>query len=79
MSRLTEIANAPDVKSRTAAISMQLLESIARNFFPKFADYFSPFAILEVVCEIIRDISIPDSPRGLRKLRSTAYSLRRNY
>ena len=55
-----------DVKSRPCDFSAQTIEKIAQDFFAKFADYFSRFAILKAVWEIISNIANPESRRGLR-------------
>ena len=72
---LDQVGAALDVKSLAVAFRPQTIQNIAQHFFPKFADYFSRFAILEVVCEIICNISNAESrhelheQRALRKFR----------
>jgi hypothetical protein len=46
---LDQVAAPPVVKPRPCPFSAQTIEKTTQHFFPKFADYFSPFAILEVV------------------------------
>jgi hypothetical protein len=58
---LDQIATPLDVKPRVAPIPTQVIDNIARNFFPKFADYFSQFAILELYANSSAKLRIESS------------------